>query len=243
MLWSWFQQMKTGSYWKNSIEFLPIHIIQTMKRQVMLIWCSMWTNWKSCGEYNNGFVLKLFLISPTGRSVKQMILPHGLIKSIPMMTRINRFDLSYKVTSSMVTLYIKRIEVITITDNITQIKYIKVIDKLYRVTDISFTDMSIHAVETTSATSVLRSSVFNLEELREFRIRLVNNGGAADIIEFRAWKCQKWANEITVSSKEKSALCKGVNYWKGVNLGSRISEDKLYWWCGVSGRMRLKVMI
>ena len=82
----------------------------------------------------------------------------------------------------MVTLYIKRIEVITITDNITQI---------YRVTDISFTDMSIHAVETTSATSVLRSTVFNLEELREFRIRLVNNSGAADIIEFRAWKRQK----------------------------------------------------
>ena len=120
-----------------------------------------------------------------------MILPIGLIKSIPMMTRIDRFDLSYKVTSSMVTLYIKRIEVITITDNITQIKYIKIIDKLYRVTDISFTDMSIHAVETTSATSVLRSTVFNLEELREFRIRLVNNGGAADIIEFRAWKRQK----------------------------------------------------
>lgn len=80
---------------------------------------------------------------------------------------------------------------ITITDNITQIKYIKVADRLYRVTKISFTDMSIYAVEITSATSVLRSTVFNLEELKEFRIRLVNNGGAADIIEFRAWKRQK----------------------------------------------------
>lgn len=131
------------------------------------------------------------MISPTGRSVKQMILPLGLIKSIPMMTSIDRFDLSYKVTSNMVTLYIKRIEVITITDNITQIKYIKVIDKLYRVTDISFTDMSIHAVETTSAAGILQNTVFGLEELKEFRIRLVNNGGAADIIEFRAWKRQK----------------------------------------------------
>lgn len=120
-----------------------------------------------------------------------MILPLGLIKSIPMMTSIDRFDLSYKVTSNMVTLYIKRIEVITITDNITQIKYIKVIDKLYRVTDISFTDMSIHAVETTSAAGILQNTVFGLEELKEFRIRLVNNGGAADIIEFRAWKRQK----------------------------------------------------
>ena len=48
------------------------------------------------------------MISPTGRSVKQMILPHGLIKSIPMTTHIDRFDLSYKATSSMVTLYIKK---------------------------------------------------------------------------------------------------------------------------------------
>ena len=80
---------------------------------------------------------------------------------------------------------------IIITDNITQIKYIKVVDKLYQITDISFTDMSIHAVETTSAADILQNTVFGLEELGEFRIRLVNNGGAADIIEFRAWKCQK----------------------------------------------------
>ena len=120
-----------------------------------------------------------------------MILPLGLIKSIPMMTHIDRFDLSYKATSSMVTLYVKRIEVITITDNITQIKYIKVIDKLYRVTKISFTDMSIHAVETTSAAGILQNTVFALEELKDFRIQLVNNGGAADIIEFGAWKRQK----------------------------------------------------
>ena len=52
-------------------------------------------------------------------------------------------------------------------------------------------DMSIHAVEITSASGILQNTVFGLEELREFRIRLVNNDGAADIIEFRAWKCQK----------------------------------------------------
>ena len=135
--------------------------------------------------------MQLCLISPTGRSVKQMILPLGLIKSIPIMTHIDRFNLSYKATLNIVTLYIKRIEVITITDNITQIKYIKVIDKLYRVTKISFTDMSIHAVETTSAAGILQNTVFALEGLKEFRIRLVNNGEAADIIEFRAWKRQK----------------------------------------------------
>lgn len=120
-----------------------------------------------------------------------MILPHGLIKSIPMITHIDIINLAHKATSNIVKLYIKRIEVITITDNITQIKYIKVIDKLYRVTDISFTDMSIHAVETTSAAGILQNTVFDLEELKDFRIQLVNNGGAADIIEFRAWKRQK----------------------------------------------------
>ena len=165
-------------------------------------------------ERNSCFQFGKHMISPTGRSVKWMILPHGLIKSIPMIIQIDRFYLANKATLNIVKLYIKRIEVIIITDNITQIKYIKVIDKLYRVTKISFTDMSIHAVETTSAASVLQSTVFNLEELKEFRIRLVNNGGAADIIEFGTWKHQKWANEITVSSKEKSALCKGLNYWK-----------------------------
>lgn len=108
-----------------------------------------------------------------------------------MIIQIDRFYLANKATLNIVKLYIKRIEVIIITDNITQIKYIKVIDKLYRVTKISFTDMSIHAVETTSAASVLQSTVFNLEELKEFRIRLVNNGGAADIIEFGTWKRQK----------------------------------------------------
>ena len=80
---------------------------------------------------------------------------------------------------------------ITITDNITQIKYIEVADRLYRVTKISFTDMSIHAVETTSAAGILQNTVFGLEELKDFRIRLVNNGGAADIIEFGTWKHQK----------------------------------------------------
>lgn len=120
-----------------------------------------------------------------------MVIPLGLIKSILMITHIDRFNLAYKAASNIVTLCIKRIEVITITDNITQIKYIKVIDKLYRVTDISFIDMSIHAVETTSAAGILQNTVFGLEELKDFRIRLVNNGGAADIIEFGTWKRQK----------------------------------------------------
>lgn len=73
---------------------------------------------------------------------------------------------------------------IIITDNITQIKYIKVVDKLYQVTDISFADMTIRAVETTTAALVPQNEVFGLDDLREFKIRLVNNGGMADIVDF-----------------------------------------------------------
>lgn len=76
-------------------------------------------------------------------------------------------------------------------DNITQIRYIKVTDKLYRVTNISFTDMNIHAAETTPAAEMSKNTVFDISELKDFRIRLVNNGGMADIVEFGAWKRQK----------------------------------------------------
>lgn len=62
---------------------------------------------------------------------------------------------------------------IIITDNITQIKYIKGVDKLYQVTDISFADMTIRAVETTTAALVPQNEVFGLDDLREFKIRLV----------------------------------------------------------------------
>ena len=77
---------------------------------------------------------------------------------------------------------------ISIRDNITQIKYIKIRDKLYRVTDISFTDMNIHAAEATPAAEISQNTVFDIAELKEFRIRLVNNSGMADVVEFGAWK-------------------------------------------------------
>lgn len=80
---------------------------------------------------------------------------------------------------------------IIITDNITQIKYIKVVDKLYQVTDISFADMTIRAVETTTAALVPQNEVFGLDDLKEFKIKLINNGGMADIVDFRVRKKNK----------------------------------------------------
>lgn len=80
---------------------------------------------------------------------------------------------------------------IIITDNITQIKYIKVVDKLYQVTDISFADMTICAVETTIVALVPQNEVFGLDDLKEFKIKLINNGGMADIVDFGVWKKNK----------------------------------------------------
>ena len=77
---------------------------------------------------------------------------------------------------------------ITISDNITQIKYIKVVDRLYHVTDISFADMTIRAVEVKTAAHTPQNEIFGLEELKEFKIRLINNGGMADIVDFGVWK-------------------------------------------------------
>ena len=80
---------------------------------------------------------------------------------------------------------------IIITDNITQIKYIKVVDKLYQVTNISFADMIIRAVETTTAAPILQNVLFDLDDLKEFKIKLINNGGMADIVDFGVWKKNK----------------------------------------------------
>ena len=80
---------------------------------------------------------------------------------------------------------------VIITDNITQIKYIKVVDKLYQVTNISFADMTIRAVETTTAAPVPQNVIFDLDDLKEFKIKLINNGGMADIVDFGVWKKNK----------------------------------------------------
>lgn len=78
---------------------------------------------------------------------------------------------------------------IIITDNITQIKYIKITDKLYQVTDISLADMTIRAVETTiSAASIKDKEIFDIGCLKEFKIKLINNGEMADIVDFDEFK-------------------------------------------------------
>ena len=72
---------------------------------------------------------------------------------------------------------------------LSKIKYIKVLHKVYRITDISFSAMTIRAVETDDAIAeVPEDEMFNVAELSEFRITLINNGGLAKVIDFEAWK-------------------------------------------------------
>lgn len=81
------------------------------------------------------------------------------------------------------------IEVIIIT-NITHIKFIKVLDKLYRVTDISLSDMSISASECEGVTPAAAKDVFLLEELQEFHITLHNKYEKPNITDLSEWKKQ-----------------------------------------------------
>ena len=75
------------------------------------------------------------------------------------------------------------------TINDTKIKFLKVQDKLYQITDISFYHMTITAVEI--GVSVANSSddeVWDIEEFKNYKIKLINNGGQAEIVDFSKWK-------------------------------------------------------
>lgn len=74
--------------------------------------------------------------------------------------------------------------------NITYIKYIKVLDKLYKVTDISMSDMSIKSIECENDSLAAVEDVFLLEELQEFHITLYNKYEKPNITDFSEWKNQ-----------------------------------------------------
>lgn len=73
--------------------------------------------------------------------------------------------------------------------NNTKIKYLNVLDKLYQITDISFFYMSIEAVETDMMVGdVPADEVWDIEEFKNYKIKLINNGGQAEIIDLSKWK-------------------------------------------------------
>lgn len=67
----------------------------------------------------------------------------------------------------------------------TKIRYIKVLDKIYDVMDISFYYMNIRAAETQlRSEDVSPEELFDISDFRDFKVTLINNSGQAEIIEF-----------------------------------------------------------
>ena len=78
--------------------------------------------------------------------------------------------------------------------NNTNIRYIKVSDKIYQITYISFFYMSVEATETNLALVDLpEDEVFDFEFFKNYKIKLVNNAGKAEIIDFESWKSRNKA--------------------------------------------------
>ena len=55
----------------------------------------------------------------------------------------------------------------------------------------------------TTALAMMRNlsekEIFSVNELKEFNIKLLNNSGMADIVDFKAWVDKKKANETGIS--------------------------------------------
>lgn len=76
-----------------------------------------------------------------------------------------------------------------IAENITDISYLMILDKIYTVTSISFADMTITAEdEGINKKDVPECEIFGVEDVEEFNIKLVNRITPAEIIDFLEWK-------------------------------------------------------
>ena len=52
--------------------------------------------------------------------------------------------------------------------------------------------MTIEAIETNmTATDVPEDELWDLEEFKDYRVKLINNGGQAEILDFEEWKSRK----------------------------------------------------
>lgn len=62
-------------------------------------------------------------------------------------------------------------------------------DRLYEVTKISFFYMEIEAVETDLAVDdVCEDEVWDIGEFKNYKVKLVNGSGKAEIVDFSEWK-------------------------------------------------------
>ena len=73
--------------------------------------------------------------------------------------------------------------------NNTKIKYLKVQDKLYQITEISFFNLAITAVElNTPAADIPEDEIWDIDFFKDYHIKLINNVGQAKIVDFTEWK-------------------------------------------------------
>lgn len=63
------------------------------------------------------------------------------------------------------------------------------VDKIYEVTNIDFWDLIIEGVECDlDISDIPEEEIFNIEQFKDFRIKLINGGDEGEIIDFSEWK-------------------------------------------------------
>ena len=73
--------------------------------------------------------------------------------------------------------------------NNTKIKFLNVADKIYHVIDISFFHMTIEATETDlTAADVSECELWDIDEFERYKVRLINNDGMGEIVDFVEFK-------------------------------------------------------
>lgn len=74
-------------------------------------------------------------------------------------------------------------------ENNTKIKYLRLEDKIYQITEISFFRMAITAVElNTPAADIPEDEIWDLDFFKDYHIKLINKSGQAEIVDFTEWK-------------------------------------------------------
>lgn len=68
-------------------------------------------------------------------------------------------------------------------------KYISILDKIYKITRISFFYMTVEAAQTDlTMNDVAESEVWDIAEFKDYKVKLINEGGQAEVIDFDEWK-------------------------------------------------------
>lgn len=74
-------------------------------------------------------------------------------------------------------------------ENITKIKYLQVTDKVYKVMDIDFSNLTIKATECdTDIKNIPEEQLFHISDFKDFHITLRNS--CNNIVEIDEWKKQ-----------------------------------------------------